>query len=445
MAEASDRVTRKQILKTWWPLAVSWLLMGLEGPLVSLVVARLANPEIHLAAYGGVVFPLALFIEAPIVMLLAASTALSKDWPAYCRIRRFMHITSASLTALHVLVAFTPLYDLVVGGLLGVPTEVLGPARIGLMIMLPWTWSIAYRRFNQGVLIRFGHSLTVGFGTGIRLVSNAVILSIGYLVGSIEGIVVATAAVATSVVSEAVYVAIRVRPVLRNQVRPAPVEEPLSLAGFFRFYIPLSLTSVILLGIRPIVSASLSRMPLPLESLALWSVVGGLIFLLRSVSIASNEVVIALIGEPGAPRRLRRFTTTLAATTGTLLGIVTVTGLSRLWFGTVTGLEEPLMSLARTSLLFALPLPVLSALQSWYQGIVLHGKRTRSITEAVLIYLGVTALVLGVGIAWGGMIGLYVGLLSMSLAEAARTAWLAWRSRRMQRALLADTSRGPTA
>lgn len=53
--------------------------MGLEGPAISAVIARLANPEINLAAYGGVVFPLALFIEAPIIMLLAASTALSTD------------------------------------------------------------------------------------------------------------------------------------------------------------------------------------------------------------------------------------------------------------------------------------------------------------------------------------------------------------------------------
>ncbi len=75
----SADVSMRCIIRTWWPLAASWLLMGLEGPAISAVIARLANPEINLAAYGGVVFPLALFIEAPIIMLLAASTALSTD------------------------------------------------------------------------------------------------------------------------------------------------------------------------------------------------------------------------------------------------------------------------------------------------------------------------------------------------------------------------------
>ncbi len=107
----------RRIFKTWWPLAASWLLMGAELPVIAAVMARLADPTISLAAYGGIVFPLALMIEAPIIMLLAASTALSKDMDSYLLVRRFMMVTSAILTALHLLIALTPLYYLVVQGL----------------------------------------------------------------------------------------------------------------------------------------------------------------------------------------------------------------------------------------------------------------------------------------------------------------------------------------
>ena len=78
-----SKVSIKTIYTTWWPLAVSWFLMALELPALSAIVARLAEPKINLAAYGGIVFPLALIIEAPILMLLTASTALSKDWKSY--------------------------------------------------------------------------------------------------------------------------------------------------------------------------------------------------------------------------------------------------------------------------------------------------------------------------------------------------------------------------
>ena len=108
------------------------------------------NPEVNLAAYVRVVFPLALIIESPIIMLLASSTALCKDWASYRQLYRFMMIAGAALTGLHVLIAFTPLYYVVVQEIGPASRRSSSnPARIGLMIMTPWTWAIAYRRFQR--------------------------------------------------------------------------------------------------------------------------------------------------------------------------------------------------------------------------------------------------------------------------------------------------------
>jgi len=139
-----------RVVTAWWPLALSWLLMAVEGPALSAVAARLPNPEINLAAFGGIVYPLALIIEAPIIMLLSASTALSKDWDSYRKLKRFMMVMGGALTLLHILVAFTPLYDLVVVQLISPPEALVEPARVGLMILVPWTWAIGYRRFKRG-------------------------------------------------------------------------------------------------------------------------------------------------------------------------------------------------------------------------------------------------------------------------------------------------------
>ena len=424
-------VTLGRIVRTWWPLAASWLLMALEGPAIALVVARMADPKIHLAAYGGLVFPLALMIEAPIVMLLAASTALSKDWPAYRKIRRVMHLTSAALTALHLVIVLTPAYGILARNVINAPEEILEPARLGLLIMLPWTWSIAYRRFNQGVLIRFGHSISVGVGTVIRLTANASVLLAGFLTQSFSGIVVATAATSAGVLAEAAYVALRVRPVLRMELpQDAEEGEPLSYRGFFRFYVPLSLTSIVLLGARPILSAGISRMPNAIDSLAVLPVITGLTFLLRSVGVAYSEVVIAYLDHPGSTRPLRRFSQIMMAATTAGLVLIAATPLAGLWFGTVTGLEPHLVEMARTGLLFAVILPALSVAQSWTQGIILQSKKTRSITEAIFIYLAVSTAILWVGVAIGRIDGIYVGMLAMTLGEGLRNLWLWLRSRR---------------
>jgi hypothetical protein len=425
----STSLPLRRVFTSWWPLAASWLLMSAEGPALSMVVARLANPEINLAAYGGVVFPLALIIESPIIMLLAASTALSKDWASYQKVRADMMWAGGILTTLHALVAFTPLYYVVVQGILGAPHEIIEPARLGLKFLLPWTWSIAYRRFHQGVLIRFGRSRAIGLGTAIRLGSDVLVLVAGYLIGSLPGITVASIAVATGVMMEALYVGIVVQPVLKLELRNAPpVEPPLTYAAFWNFYIPLALTSLLTLLSNPLGSAAMGRMPDALASLAVWPVISGLIFMFRSLGIAYNEVVVALLDEAGAYHSLRRFTNllSLASTAGLLL--IAVTPLSTFWFVRLTDLSPQLAELALHSLWITLPLPLLSALQSWYQGALLTGRRTRGITESVVVYLITSAVVLGAGVLWGKTTGLYIGLAALTLSVFTQTVWLGLRA-----------------
>lgn len=411
----------------WWPLAASWLLMGAELPALSAVIARLPYPEINLAAYGGIVFPLALIIEAPIIMLLAASTALSKDLDSYRKIWKFMMVSGASLTLLHMLIAFTPLYYFVTRNILGAPELIIEPARIGFIIMIPWTWSIAYRRFNQGVLIRFNHSKLVGIGTVVRLSVDLIVLGIGYMIGTIPGIVVATSAVSAGVISEAIYAGVVTRPVVKNELSLAPPTKPiLTRKAFLDFYTPLALTQLLFLIVQPMGSAAISRMPNAILSLAVWPVVSGLIFMLRSLGVAYNEVVVALLDEPKSYHSLRRYALFLILGTSLILLLITATPLSSIWFHTVSGLNLALTEVAIIGLWISLPMPALNVLQSWYQGIILHSRHTRIITEAVGIFLATSIILLILGVVWGEVLGLYIGLGVFVIANLTQTIWL-WR------------------
>jgi len=398
-------------------------------PILSAFVARLADPKINLAAYGGIVFPLALIIEAPVIMLLAASTALSKDWASYQKLRKYMLLAGGLLTALHIFVAVTPFYYFVADGLLGAPSEIIEPARIGLLIMTPWTWTIAYRRLNQGVMIRFGHSNIIGVGTGVRLGMDIVVLSIGYFL-KWPGIIVATSAVAAGVTAEAIYIGFRVQPLLRLELKPArAIHPPLTYRAFASFYIPLVMTSLLTLLIQPIGSAALGRMPMALESLAVWPVVSGFIFMLRSLGVAFNEVVVALLDEPLSTKSLRRFSSMLSAATTIALLVIAATPLSIFWLQDISALSPSLTELARTGLWIGILLPGLNTLQSWYQGALLNSGKTRGISEAVVVFLITTGILLWGGVVWGKMTGLYIGLAAFSVGMLLQTLWLWVRSR----------------
>ena len=424
-----------RILRLWWPLALSWLLMAADNQVLTAWVARMPEPEVNLAAWGSIVFPIALVVEGPIIMLLAASTALVRDAASYRKLYRFMMAAGAGLTAVHLLVAFTPLYDVVARDVLGAPAEVLEPGRLGLRLMTPWTWAIAHRRFHQGILIRRERSRAIVVGTGVRLATVTVVLALGYAHGGFPGIAVGSAAISAGVLAEMGFVARAVRPVLRDHVLPAPpAPEPLTRGSFLRFYVPLAITPSLTLMIQPVAAWAINHMPRALLSQAAWTPVYSFVFLARGMGFAFNEVVVALLGEPGAARVLRRFSLVLAAATSGGLAVLALTPLSTLWFGSVAGLEGDLLGLARTGILVAVLMPAYAVLQSLYTGALVHAERTRGVTEAVVLYAATAAGLLSLGAWLDPTAGLYVGLVSLTVAGVLQTVWLFVRGRSNLRA-----------
>lgn len=417
-------------MSLWSPLAGSWLLMGVEMPMLAVAMTRMPGGEVHLAAMGALVYPLSILIEAPIIMLLAASTALVKDLATHARLRRFAHLAGALLTVVHALVAFTPLFDFIALDLIGVPEVIVEPGRIGMQIMTPWTWAIAYRRFQQGVLIRCERSDLVAFGTVIRLVASVLVLAVGLTVGTWPGIVVGTVGVAFGVVAEAVWAGWCFRESAYPRLARQPVQPSLTWRAFAAFYVPLAFTPLITIVIQPIGAWAMSKMAQPLMSLAAWPAVYGLVFLARSAGYAFNEVVVALAGEPGGMAALRRCGTWIGVATTSVLCLLAVTPLGELWFGTVTGMSAELTTLAGSALLFAILMPGYAVAQNYHQGVLVHEQRTRPITEAVVVYLVLCCLCLVLGVELlDGVPGIYVALGSFTIAGLVQTAWL-YRGRR---------------
>ena len=428
-------LTVKQILATWLPLVASWMLMSIELPTINAFVARLPDAEVNLAAYGGVVFPIALTIEAPVIMLLAAATALSRDWRSYQQLKKITLWMGGILAALHLLVAVTPIYDFIVNVILQVPEAVVEPGRAGLLYLTPWTLAIAYRRFQQGTMIRFGHSKMVGETTAVRLVTGVVVLVIGYSIGSIPGALLAGLTQGLSTSAEAAYAGLRIRKI-RHLIKDAPpAEKPLTPKRFINFYLPLAVTSSLWLLWLPLISGTVSRMPDPIESLAVWSVATGLIFMFRTPGVAYNEAVVALLEEPCAFPMLRKFARIAALVTTTIAAAFVATPLSRLYFTVVANLSPELAVTARLTLALGVPLAILSVYISLYQGIIVQQEKTGPVAEAVAVFLLVLAGVMITGVVTSPFKGVYMAAFGFTVAHLAQGVWLLFRSRKQRRAL----------
>ncbi|MFT7484598.1 MAG: hypothetical protein ACI9F9_000438 [Candidatus Paceibacteria bacterium] len=444
--EGNENLSLKRVTTVWWPLAASWLLMGVELPLLTAVVERMANPDINLASFGSIVLPLSLLIESPIIMLLAAATALVRDRQSYARLQSFTTASAIALTVLHVVVAFGPSFDWLCMDLLEVPRELLEPARRGMQIMTPWTWAIAYRRMQHGVLIRAGHSRAVGVGTLVRLGANVFAMVLAGNMTSWSGIVIGTIGISVGVTCEAIFAGILVRPIVRDLPEGDPTQDHiLPWKRLFKFYAPLAMTPLITLILPLVGSAAMSRMPNPMLSLAAWPAVHGLVFLFRGVGMSYNEVVVALIHEPGSIPVLRQFTWRVAAGTMALLALVVLTPLSSLWFTQVMHLSPEVARVTRLATGFALLMPAYQVAQSWYQGVLVASGKTRAIPEAVALYSCLAGVICLAGVRYTTVTGIYYTVLAFTCGGIVQTVWLWHRSKQAIRqfsepALLAKQS-----
>ncbi len=417
-------ITQRRILELWWPLAASWLLMGAEMPLVVGVVSRLPDPDAQLAAIASIIYPIALLIEGPIIMLLAASTALAVDRRSYSWLSRAVWIAIAVLTAVHAACAFTPLYDVIAADWMRAPPDTIEPGRIGLQLLTPWTSMIAYRRFQHGLLIRHERSHHIGIGTGLRLSANAIVLTAGYLHGGYCGAAVGAAAIAAGVTADALYAAWAVREARAALPEHDPTATPLTWRRFRRFYVPLAITPLLTLALQPIGAAAMNRMPSAMPSLAAWGAVYGLIFMLRSFGFAYQEVAVRLSSTADGARALRRFAHWLAWSTSGALLLIWSTPLAQVWFGTVSGLRGDVLQMATFGVGFGVLMPAYAVWINYYQGVLVQAHVTRPVTGAVLVYVGTAALLLQLAVGAGAWPGLPATLCALTVAGLCQTAWL---------------------
>lgn len=418
----------RTILVFWLPLLLSWMLMTTEGPLISAAINRLPDAVVMLAALG-IVFSLAVTLESPIINLLATATALVGDRPSYLQVRRFTVHWMVGLTTISALLAWTPLFELTVSRLMGVPDEVARWVRPGLAILVPWSAAIAWRRFLQGVLIHGGRTRPIAWGTAIRLAVSGG-LAIGLAVGSDwSGIHLGATALVAGVVAEALYASLAARTVVRELPATSPAGAPtLTYRRLFAFHLPLAGTSVLTLLVQPLVTATLARLDRPTLTLAAWPIVFQALLFLRAPALALPEAVIALGKRPRTAAPLRRFSLGLAALMLVLVVGFAATPLVGVYLYGVQQLSPEVGRIARLGLLLSAPLPALAVALSWLRGVTIGRGATALVNEAMAVRVVITVAGLGLALA-AELPGMATATLVVVVSVAAELAWLARRQR----------------
>ncbi len=423
-------LTYKKIFKFWVPLCATWLMMSVEGPFLAAVIARMDNPKYNLAAYG-VAFAIALIVEAPIIMILSASVALTKDRESFQKVRRFLYTLNFAITGLLLILVLPPVFNFIAANLLNLPPELAKLAHVSTLLMLPWPAAIGYRRLYQGLLIRFDLTRRVTYGTIVRLVTDFLVAALLWVFTDLPGAYIGTITLSTAVTLEALATKLWTREALRKicgdevDFHDEESKKKKLTYGFIaRFYVPLALSSILGLAIHPMVTFFMGKSRFPIESLAVIPVINALIFIFRSVGLSFLEVSLALLGNRNENYRiLRNFATVIGGTLFTLLTVIAFTPLANIWFEKVSGLSAELTGFALLPLRIGIALPAMSTLLSFQRSILVNSKKTRTVSLATGMEVLVILLVLSLGIFHFNMIGAVAAYAALVIGRATSNSY----------------------
>jgi hypothetical protein len=412
-----------KIFGFWAPMASTWLMMALEAPFLAALIARLADPKENLAAFG-VAHAVAILVEAPVIMILSASTALVEGATSFRRLRRFTNVLNVGITVVMLALLLTPAWRWLATRAIGLPAEVVELTQWALLLLVPWPATIGYRRFYQGLLVRQGRTRLIALGTIVRLTTMAATGLVLYKMTDVPGALVGAAALTMGVSLEAIASRIMTLSVVR-EIKRIDEDELLSYRRIIDFYTPLALTSMISLAVHPLVAFFMGHSRFALESLAVLPVVNSLSFIFRSIGLSYQEVAIALLAR--TERNFRptvRFAAILGVGGSITMALIAFTPLAWVWYRDVSGLSAELTQFAILPTQILTLLPALSVLLSFQRSLLVHGRATGPLTWATVIEVGGIVAALWLGISGLDLVGVSAAAVAFILGRLAGNTYL---------------------
>ncbi|MEQ1822300.1 MAG: hypothetical protein ABL949_07315 [Fimbriimonadaceae bacterium] len=403
----------------YYPLAISWLFMGLEGPIIVKMIGTVGNAEqkeVWLAAFNALL-AISLIIESPVIDLLSTSTTLCKGRVTFASLSKFSLQLMGLCTIVHALVVFTPLYGLITAHY---DPAVRDALHVPLMVMLPWSAAIGWRRFKQGILIRSGRTRMIGFGTGVR-VGTLLVVSFGLAqTTQLTGVMISAIALASSVFTESLFVHFAAAEAIENLEGG---DEPLAPKKLVSFHTPLTVTTAMVLGSNFLVTQSLAASADHKISHAAYQVALSFMWLHRAVVFALPEVIITLYDRVSARPLLHRFSALVSLSMTGLMLFWGLTGIDYQFFRTVLGQEEGVARAAHWAFLGSSLLPAINGAQAYVRGVLTAGHFTKPRMTAMGVGLAVMAVTLLVGLKLQAS-GILLSAIAPTLAFAAELAVL---------------------
>jgi progressive ankylosis protein len=426
----SKPITLLDLWREFLPLSLSDVTMACGDPLQTTTLAHLPDARNTIAAVG-IARSIAIFFESPIIMILHASNALAPNPDSRKALWRFVLLSGSVLSGLLFLLSVPIVFSIVGDGWLGIPPALSPIARMVLLLMGPWAFAIAWRRYFQGLLIYHGRAKAIAKASLWRLGTIALILGIGFWLKSPGGLLAGFAMVSGAIV-EAVVVTIAAKR-YRVTDSPAPPTDsklqalPKNLPEVVKFYIPLANSMMVVWGGRMLLVGILARSQDSALALAAWAAAWGVITVISNSTRMIQQIVIKYRHQV-SDSMLLKFTLMVGLICSFALFIMSSTAIGNTIVTAFVGDDRDLVASIKPVLQICMLIPLLIALQNATQGFLVSAGRTGTVNLSTWLGTG-TLLLVATLMVNAGVSGAIAAAIAMVSALSIEISCLFLKSR----------------
>lgn len=318
--------------------------------------------------------------------------------------------------------------------MLGLTAPVADGARAAMAVFLPMPVVMAWRSFQQGMLIANKVTNNVLVGAVSRPVLCALLMALFLMLGqSTPGVVLGAAALVTVILVEGIilrFLILKGRYSWNRVFRPEEPGIATSYRAVFLFLLPLFAQTYLKTITQPILDGTMARGLNPTVSLAVFALSWQFARLFVGPANMVHQVSL-VIGKDGPSRAVcYRASIGIGLVLSSCLLAMSATAAAGFVFRALFALPAELTPLAQQVLLAISPVPVLIAWREYYWGLLLQRGTTGLIGTGKALGVAVTIIAGALGISHVPLPGAVVAGLAMTSGELAESAVVVWYARR---------------
>jgi progressive ankylosis protein len=211
-----EHASYRQMWTFSWPLMITQVTENGVTFVINFFLGRLTNPDLALAAFG-VVNALKSLVASPLRNMAQTAQALVHNRQDMRVMFRFANRVTLAYVVLVGVLFYTPVREVILGGVMGLTESLSDYARPGVQMMLVVVVFWGYASLLRGLLSAMRQTRAIGGSAVIRLLVVTAVGSVTLIAPTLNGAAVGVAAVGAAFVAETLILGWQVARFSRSQ------------------------------------------------------------------------------------------------------------------------------------------------------------------------------------------------------------------------------------